>query len=740
MSDSSKPRDGIVTTVFAWFFAMLYLTYEYTFKPLSKLAYKSPGDKVCGSAATLGAGIGAAVFLVTTGYNAWLYILGPIVAAFVVGGLLYPILHICIVRPVWNYVVVPFFEHIVWRFLRWCGRGLVRLVNFVKKHFKTFCQGTVRATQFTAPGSGWLWKRFSDDTRRSWFRDTFDVVTVILVWSSGIILGYITYKQLIGQYGDVPAIIAGAIVWSFAAWALRGLSKLGGRHFAVLAVSGASIYELSGLLGSLTNLICDQLQQPVNLGWLVGMYAAAFSLFVAYVLPALDGLFTDLLTGLAKFIKQLPELAYEEEKNKPFNGLFAHLANFFFSGVAVYFVVLACGAVGLGWAWTLPIALAVALAAYLTLFITLNHDSTAIVAGLYTSLILAGEVGYYWVKNDWYYSYWGGVGIGVLAFIFTMCILYPILHLIMRAIGANLTSEVPAKKLTELYDWVAKTVTDTARYVDKTLRNNYWSAYDKDAGIYAKRFGHVVNLAAIYMSYQGSSQACGLLGITGYWVWAIIAPSMVLTYLVLGKALGHRYSASVIGVLATLVAAGSVGYFTVDFQSDDVWVRVRAVVAIVSASAATWYFAYPLAYRIVRAVTKWLLNSPVGGVVQSAHEKAWKGFVAVLKAAERAFVAACAWVNRVIVPPVMRFTAGIRKWVGAKWAALCSGIAAAYARLKAFLAPFLAPVKRRLAAVVAKAAAVYRATVETVGRIQARISGKKPTPPAADKDETPSRT
>ncbi len=717
---NKKSGDGIVTTVFAWAFALVYLVYDQICRPLCNKAYKHAGDVLLGGAASIATTAYAAFYLVTYGYNPWAYIFGSLAVLVVTAFFAYPILHIVIVR--------PFLKHIVWRllkqvfrFIRWVCRGINKAWRLLVENWAGICSGAVRITQILSPGSAWLWKRFEDEKRSSWFRDLFDGLCWLLVWTSGAILGYITYTRL-GHYGEFVAIATGLIVWSVTSAALKKLHKVGKRPFAVLVLAAASVYELSGLLTTLTTLLCDKLDTAVNTAWLAGVKLEAFVLLVALAVPLLNWIFAEVLTKLAKFIKQLPERVYRQDTEKGFTAVYAHLANFVFSAAAGYYAWCICGLPGLSLAWTLGIVALVVLLAYLALYKTLDHDQVAIVAGIYASLIATWEAGSHWFSNGLPFSYWGAIGIGALTFVFVMAIAYPLLHLLLRTIALTVGAEVLAPPLTAAYDWI---VTNVLKRTKTALRHNFRDCYDnKDTTIYNTAFGHVVNLGGAYLACTGSAQLAGLIGITGYWALLVVVPSVVLSYLLIGKLL-CQFAVHTVAALTTIAAVSGVLYAMWDINNNG-WMHAAMVVAMVAAAYGTWYFAYPAAFRLLRLVFGWLLRGTVGQLVIDAHDWSWKGFVAMLKVADRIFWAVSKWVNEVIIVRIANVVNAIKAFCGRIWRAVYGRAAIAYGKLRAFLAPFWAPIKRKFAAFIAKIGVLYQRTAETYARIIARLRGTAP--------------
>jgi hypothetical protein len=731
MSSSQKDTGNWLVNGIAMILAFAWLLIDLTAVRLCKRAYVRGIDTFCGILAAGGAAVYTGYLATAHGYNIWACIAGPLLAFLLSMFLVYPILHIALVRPLAQRLVWPFLKNWVWPFVRYICTQLNRLRKWLVTKFGPACNGLVRLTQFVSPGSKQLWAIFDNEKRHSWSRDLFDGLAVLLVWLSGAIIGYHTYNYLRPMSEDwVWPVFVAAIVWSISGGILHKMLSLGKRQFCVLVVGGASIYQFSALLTQLSNLLDGYCRTESPLAWEIGVKVEVFILFVAYAFPLLDLFLNDALKAFWKFVEKLPEHAYKKETDKDVQQILSHLANFALTGAAVYYTVLLCGLPGLSLGWTIAIAAVVGIAGYFAFFQAVNHEYVGVVSGIFAALIAGWEAGSRWVAADLWFGYWGAVVAAVLAMLFTGFIGYALFRLFVHKVVVVTGAGALGPKLTSIYDWLVKNVLERSW---DALENNYKACFtEKDDSGYPVAFGHVMNLVGAYLAYQGSALFCTSFGLGLIWSGVIIIPSVVLTYLFFGRLLAKTTPVEVVGVLAS--AASGLTVLQLLFQWDNnFWMQAVTVIATVAAVSGTWFFAYPLAFRLFRAISKKVLLGRVGKTLAAIHEKCWDTMVAILDAAWELFLKISRWVHAKILVPAGR----LYRWMAARVSRFFGWIGRGLAWLQALVAGWVAPIRAFFAPIFAaigrRAVEIFVQTVATYRRIWARISGK----PVKDKEDEP---
>ncbi len=552
-----------------------------------------------------------------------------------------------------------------------------RTYEWAKTYGKPFFQGVVDVAK-KLPGSERLWSYASDEEKGAqWVTPVSCFIsgfgTIAVAWTLTVLL-FNAMLPLVGGF-TLPLIgvaISGVtlnIICGFAsgvlAIALLGIAiqllETSRLPASAIAISGAATYFSWPLLAR------------NGFGVLVttGLAVVTFTLFLAYVYPALHALFkSGFVKTILEGVKQLCKTTYKDD-NKEYEKYFGQLCV-----IVGSFVSAGLTAWGLAYLGVFPIVVIVLASLVAAIFTYLSagkgwadFDSVAGAFGFVTFAL--GFAAWHYLSDGvsgW--VFWPLLAVGALLnFTVVLTLLYVGFRKLTisksKAVGEKLEAwqQAAYAKAKVWADWYNK------KFLEPTFDER--DPYDKDnpkrpeITSYAKGFVHLANLAVIAV---GVWQAWPLLG--GFWIlpaWLVISSLVllaVLIYIILGQLLrenGIPGFAIALGLVA--FAHGTWSLYSV--RPDEWW--LDAIVSFCF-TFVLCFIALPVAYVAFKFVTSRVLT-PLGPVLDRIHQFAWRQFEIVWKVLK----AIGRWINTNILGWFFVLVASVWNGIRETWERLTGG-------------------------------------------------------------------
>jgi hypothetical protein len=543
----------------------------------------------------------------THGPAAYQWLTAGVLATVVTFFYLWPIAYLGIVKPLWiageSY---------------WEG-----VQKFASTYFARFTQGIIDVLR-KLPFANSAWDVVLTKGKETWVVGLLQLVAYFSALLSG---GYLGWKTLYavqnlvlhyfaggGTVGFVAGAVVGAVVFLGFTATVWELYKNGKIPFFSLSTGAAVIYLLAGHTSSLVAAV----GLPSVAVW--AAFALQYVLYNAYVFPIVNVILTN---GFWKWltetvIKPLFDKVYDD-KDKDYRKFFAHVVNFvaLWKLVALTLVIAAGLTLPL-WA-TVPLVAVLAFLSYTFVVKAIDHEGGTYILGALASLAAGWFMGSaYFAVGAWFGIY-GAIVCGVTSVAATFCVVFPVAYLAVKAIANPVLASWLSKPLVTVHDHVWSGM----KKLGKELEHAYDNCY-RDKTPYRELFVHVANIGVTVAVGFSSLAAANMLGFGLVLTVGMVALSVALGYLLLGKALLH-WGANAVATVLGIIVAIYVGALVQGVQPYGLWVGVPAGIL---AWLAVDVLVFPIVYIIVKAVANPLLTGWLRPFLVSVYDLAWKGFVA----------------------------------------------------------------------------------------------------------------
>jgi hypothetical protein len=175
--------------------------------------------------------------------------------------------------------------------------------------------------------------------------------------------------------------------------------------------------------------------------------------------------------------------------------------------------------------------------------------------------------------------------------------------------------------------------------IAEAVRKLFDTVLDEQRTNFRRLFHEGVTIALVWRFSTLSLLLWALLGIPAGWSMALAIAVGALTYVLAGELfeVGEKWSVgnSLIGFVAAAHAGGFTGY---EWASHGfLYGTWGGIVVGVFVFLLSFCFAYPIFYKVARAICDTIGLSYVGIPLSWAHEKAWKGFRWVMRKFEKVY-------------------------------------------------------------------------------------------------------
>lgn len=506
--------------------------------------------------------------------------------------------------------------------------------DVARAHYAKLEKGFLGAVKTVfQPSSLWTSVQEKDKTS-NWVQWLFGAVGYLSLVLGSIYLGWLTLSCVeshlaayMGVYAWLPAALATYFVVFTVGPFLADFMEYARLSFTSLILGAVTAYALMPLTAQITRLPAD-----ASFGQSTATYTAIFAVealaVVAYIFPMLYLLLTGgFLQRIADGVRKLFDGVLDEKKTN-FRRLLHEVATL---GTVYQFTKLSlmlAAAVSLPHGWTVALAISVMVLTYLLVgaFLEVGRDWSIgnSVIGVVAAAHAGGYAGVAFAKHGLLLGNWGGIVAGVVVFLASFCVVYPLLYRALR-FAFDLTA---ISYLGVPFGYIHDKAWVGFRWVwekfERVYTYGYWNdRQDTAYGDYRKMFPHAVNLlvspTAGFVAGALLWKALGFASVLSIPAGVLLA---VLAYLLLGQVV-TKGGTHTVGATAAVIAgcgAGSAAY-----QAAIAHQMLVAFAAGVLAWLATYFLVFPAAYLALRFLTGWstaLLLPLLSGL----YETLWKAF------------------------------------------------------------------------------------------------------------------